>query len=59
MIDIMEEEDGASAARVAAARLLFDAGYLEDSEAGERPADQATVPELDAEIAKLERGRLA
>ena len=54
-----DREDAAAAARVAAARLLFDAGYLEDSEGGERPADQATVPELDAEIAKLERGRLA
>lgn len=54
MDEIMEDKEGPAAARVAAARLLFDAGYLEEGASAGPPAEQASLPELDAEIARLE-----
>ena len=54
MDEIMEDRGEPAAARVAAARLLHDAGMLDEGAAAERPADHSSVPELDAEIAELQ-----
>ena len=56
MDEIMEDKEAPAAARVQAARLLHDAGFLDDDDPEAPAADRSTVSELDAEIARLQAG---
>src|SRR5262245_40279425 len=54
MTKIMEDEDAAASARVAAGRLLWDVGQAVPAATAAKPAEELEPSELDAEIARLQ-----